>query len=181
MKGIVFSEFLEFVEAQFDADRVDDMIELAALPSEGAYTSVGTYDHREMLKLVTALSEMSDIPVPELVRNFGKHLFGCLSAAYPQFLDGVDSPFQFLQTIEDHIHVEVRKLYPDAELPRFECEFPKPEQMAMIYHSKRPFADLAQGLIEGCFAHFGEEIALEREDFSPKSGYTTRFLLTREH
>lgn len=180
MKGIVFTEFLEFVEERFDADRVDDMIELAALPSEGAYTSVGTYDHREMLQLVIALSKLSDIPVPELVRDFGKHLFGSLSAAYPQFLEGADSPFQFLQSIEDHIHVEVRKLYPDAELPRFECEFPKPEQMAMTYHSTRPFADLAQGLIEGCFAYFGEEIALEREELSPESGYATRFLLTRQ-
>jgi len=180
MKGIVFTEFLEFVEEQFDADRVDDMIELAAPPSEGAYTSVGTYDHQEMLQLVTALSELSATPVSELVRGFGKHLFGRLISAYPQFLDGVDSTFQFLQSVEDYIHVEVRKLYPDADLPRFDFEFPEPEQMVLTYHSMRPFADLAQGMMEGCIAHFGEEIATEREDLSPMSGYTTRFLLIRE-
>lgn len=28
--------------------------------------------------------------------------------------------FQFLKNIENYIHVEVRKLYPDAELPTFE-------------------------------------------------------------
>jgi hypothetical protein len=180
MKGIVFSEFLEFVEERFDADRVDDMIELAAPPSEGAYTSVGTYDHREMLQLVGALSELSDIPVPELVRVFGRHLFGRLSIAYPKFMEGADSSFKFLQNVENYIHVEVRKLYSDADLPQFEFEFPNPEQMVLTYHSVRPFADLAQGMMEGCIAHFGEEIAIEREDLSPKSGYTTRFILTRE-
>ncbi|MCU7938092.1 MAG: heme NO-binding domain-containing protein [gamma proteobacterium symbiont of Bathyaustriella thionipta] len=180
MKGIVFTVFLEFVEEIFDADRVDDIIELAALPSEGAYTSVGTYNHQEMLQLVSALSELSHIPVHELVNKFGRHLFGCLSSAHPQFLEGVDSSFQLLASIEDYIHVEVRKLYPDAELPRFEYKFPRPEQMIMTYHSTRPFGDLAQGLIEGCIAHFGENIRLEREELSTEKGFSTRFILRQQ-
>ena len=180
MKGLVFTEFLEFVEERFDADRVDDMIELAAPASEGAYTSVGTYDHHEMLQLVGALSELSNIPVPELVRGFGNHLFGRLSIAYPKFMEGADSSFKFLQNVENYIHIEVRKLYPDADLPQFEFEFPTPEQMVLTYHSVRPFADLAHGMIEGSIAHFGEKIAIEREDLSPESGYTTRFVLTQE-
>ena len=180
MKGFVFTEFLEFVEERFDADRVDDIIELAAPPSEGAYTSVGTYDHREMLQLVGALSELSNIPVPELVQVFGTHLFGRLSIVYPKFMEGADSSFKFLQNVESYIHVEVRKLYPDADLPQFEFEFPGPGQMVLTYHSMRPFADLAQGMMEGCIANFGEKIVIEREDLSPESGYTTRFLLTQE-
>jgi len=180
MKGMVFTTFLDFVEQQFDADRVDDIIELAALPSEGAYTSVGTYDHQEMLQLVSALSELSDIPVSELVHQFGIHLFGCLSCAYPQFVDRDNSTFEFLQSIETYIHVEVRKLYPDAELPSFEYEYPEPEQMIMLYHSNRPFSDLALGLIEGCIAYFGENITIEREDLSSESGYSTRFHLIQQ-
>ena len=42
MKGIVFTEFLEMVEDQ----------------SGGAYTSVGTYDHNEIFRLVNCLSEV---------------------------------------------------------------------------------------------------------------------------
>lgn len=45
MKGIVFTEFVDMVEAQFSADMVDDILDDAAPASGGAYTAVGTYDH----------------------------------------------------------------------------------------------------------------------------------------
>jgi len=147
MKGLVFSEFIGFVEETFSPEVADDIIDASDLPSGGAYTTVGTYDHMEMLQLVAALSEKSNIPIPELVRSFGKHLFGRLARAYPQFLAGVETSFDFLQRVEDHIHVEVLKLYPDAELPHFECEASQPGRMTMIYRSQRPLADLAEGLI----------------------------------
>ena len=80
----------------------------------------------------------------------------------PAFFSGVDSAFTFLASIDGHIHVEVRKLYPDAELPRFECRMLGPSQMEMIYTSSRPFADLAEGLIVGCAKHFGQPMTIER-------------------
>ena len=49
MKGIVFTEFLEMVEASYGLQTVDTIIENASLPSEGAYTAVGTYDFNEMV------------------------------------------------------------------------------------------------------------------------------------
>jgi predicted homoserine dehydrogenase-like protein len=64
MKGIVFTEFLDMVETTISADAVDDVIEAAGVPSGGAYTAVGTYDHKEMVSLVGALSEVSGHPVP---------------------------------------------------------------------------------------------------------------------
>ena len=57
MKGIVFAEFIELVEDKFGFEIADEIIEESNLPSGGSYTSVGTYDHREMLELVTHLSE----------------------------------------------------------------------------------------------------------------------------
>src|SRR5262245_35992633 len=52
MKGVVFTEFLEMVGAKFGEDMVDDVILACELPSGGAYTSVGTYDHQELFALV---------------------------------------------------------------------------------------------------------------------------------
>ncbi len=180
MKGIVFSEFIEFVEKIFSPEVVDDIIESSDLPSGGAYTTVGTYDHRELLQLVTALSEKSNIPIPELVRSFGKNLFGKLASAYPQCLDGVETSFEFLQLIEDHIHVEVLKLYPDAELPHFEYEASQPGWLTMTYRSQRPLADLAEGLMEGCAEHFGEKIRIERENLADGPHPITHFSLTHQ-
>ena len=54
MKGMVFTEFLEMVESTFSADMVAAIIDDSAPPSGGAYTSVGTYDHQELVGMVTA-------------------------------------------------------------------------------------------------------------------------------
>ena len=63
MKGIVFTEFLEMVENTFGLETVDYIIYKSDLKSEGAYTSVGTYDFFEMLSLISNLSEKVNIPV----------------------------------------------------------------------------------------------------------------------
>ncbi|MBI1776250.1 MAG: heme NO-binding domain-containing protein [Proteobacteria bacterium] len=178
MKGVVFTEFLEMVEATFPEDMVDRMISRADLPSGGAYTSVGFYDHGEMVQLVAALSELTGKPVAELIRTFGRYLFGRFVKTFPGFFVGISDSFEFLTGIETRVHSEVRKLYPDAELPNFVVTQHGIERLVLDYKSRRPFADLAHGLIEGCIDHYRETIALNRED-RPSADVQARFTLIR--
>ncbi|MFT5464266.1 MAG: hypothetical protein ACI8QS_003160 [Planctomycetota bacterium] len=173
MKGVVFTEFLEMVEEAHGLVVVDRVIEGAALESGGVYTSVGTYDHTELLALVTNLAAEVKVPIPDLVRAYGEHLFGVFKKGHPAFFEGVSSAFDFLSQVDNHIHVEVRKLYPGAELPTFTAEFPKAGTMELTYQSPRPLADFARGLIDGCVSEFGEEIDISREDVE----CGTRFVL----
>ena len=81
---------------------------------------------------------------------------------------GLGSTFDFLEKLDGYIHVEVRKLYADAELPKFQKVTPaEANKMVMVYRSSRVFADLAAGLMAGCAAHFGEQITITREDSRP--------------
>jgi hypothetical protein len=162
MKGIVFTEFLEMVSTAFSDDMVDDIIDDAQLPSGGAYTAVGTYPHHEMVSMVVALSQRSGVPVPDLVHGFGKHLFGRFHLLYPGFFEGVGDALEFLERIESVVHAEVLKLYPDAELPRFETTREGADVLQMIYRSPRRMGDLAAGLIEGCVAHYGGGVDVAR-------------------
>jgi hypothetical protein len=180
MKGIVFTEFIEMVEDEFSLDMADEIIENAHLESGGAYTTLGTYDHREMLELVSELSKSSGIPTSDLVRVFGTHLCGRFAANFPEMFSSAADTFDFLEQIQDHIHVEVRKLYPDAQLPHFAYEYPSENQLVMNYSSTRPFAVLADGLIRGAIKHYGEEIDIEIEDLSDGAGTSARFLLTKQ-
>ena len=178
MKGIVFTEFFDLVEHLFGANMVDDILDDAAVPSGGAYTAVGTYPHEEMVSLVTALSKRADLPVPTLIHAFGKHLFTRFSTLYPVFFQGITDAYDFLESIESIVHVEVLKLYPDAQLPRFETER-SGDNLTMIYRSPRHFADLAAGLIDGCIAHYGGGITMERLDHSVENGSLVHFRLHR--
>lgn len=177
MKGIVFAEFIEMVEDAFSPEIADRIIEESDLESGGAYTAVGTYPHEELVAMVVRLSEITETPAGDLVKAFGRHLFSRFVSAYPAFFEGLGSSFEFLETIENHVHVEVRKLYPDAELPTFDC-VRDGNTLTMTYRSKRQFADLAEGLIEGSIAHWGESIELHREELDGAEDQA-RFLLKR--
>jgi len=180
MKGIVFSEFIEMVENRFSPEIADEIIVAANLPSGGMYTAVGTYDHGEMLALVAQLSGRTNTPSADLVQTFGTYLFGRFYDLYPAFFVGVDCTFDFLSQIEEHVHAEVRKLYPDAELPKFDIDRPDADTLEMTYRSRRPFADLALGLIRGCAAHYEEHLAIEQFDLSEEGRTHVRFTLRRQ-
>lgn len=177
MKGIVFCEFIELVEEAFSPEFADEIIVESSLDSDGAYTSVATYDYQELLTLVTKLSEKTGESVPNLVKAFGKHLAARFATLYPDFFSSATSTFEFLETVENHIHVEVRKLYTDAETPSFETKHVSDSEFHMLYSSKRPFADLAEGLIMGTSKHFNETLSIEREDWREGEMNIARFTL----
>ena len=64
------------------------------LPQGGAYTSVGTYDHEELVSLVSELSSRTKIPVPGLIKAFGEYLFARLLILYP-YIEGQTGCFDF--------------------------------------------------------------------------------------
>lgn len=119
MKGVVFTEFLDFVSGALGSDVADDIIDDADVPNGGAYTAVGTYPYTEMQALVTALSRRTGKPVPDLLTLFGRHLCRRFAVRYPEFFTVQTSLFDFLESVDAYIHREVHKLYPDAELPVF--------------------------------------------------------------
>jgi len=173
MKGVVFTEFMELVESRMGMEMLDRIITEARLPNDGAYTSVGTYDHAELVRLVQALANATGNTVPQLIHMFGEHLFQRFSVNYrPLFADSRNA-FEFLSRIDGVIHVEVRKLYPDAELPSLPCERPAEDRLVMHYSSPRGLGDLAEGLISGCIRHFGEQVQVTRTDL-PKEGALQR-------
>lgn len=179
MKGVVFTEFLEMVEHSFSPDMVDRIIDEAELPSGGVYTAVGTYDHAEIVALVDRLSKAADMSVSQLLNTFGRHLFTRFVEGFPHFFEGQNDAFGFLTQVEDYIHVEVKKLYPDAELPSIQASTDNAGHMTLIYRSDRAMADLAHGLIEGCVKHFGESIEIDISDLSDDTGRHVRFELAR--
>ncbi len=177
MKGVVFCEFLEMVDTKMSIEMTEKIISKSNLPSGGAYTSVGTYDHREIVTLVKALSEETGIPVPELVYTFGRYLFSCFYKMHGETLEEYTNAFSLLESVDSYIHMDVKKIHPDAELPSIGTERLKEDKLILIYESSRSMGDLAHGLIQACIDHFGEDIALRREDLSSGSNQHIRFEL----
>lgn len=164
MNGVIFTEFIDLVEEKFGLDTLDQIIQRAELPNEGAYTSIGTYDHHELLRMVVQLHEISGIAISDLAKAFGQHLFGQLAKAQGELVRPMQNVMELLSNVQDVIHVEVKKLYPDAELPTLDYRQISDRECELIYKSSRPFADVCEGLIRGAAMHFDETFELDRED-----------------
>jgi len=176
---MVFTEFIEFVEDSFGFDVAQEMIDGADLPNEGVYTGVGTYNSDELVSMVVELSELTGIEVPELLTAYGKHLFFRFAQLYPHFFhDGVNI-FDFINQIDNYIHIEVQKLYPDAELPSVATVKREADSIEIVYSSKRKFGDFAHGLLLGAIAFFNEEMTIERENLT-EDGSKIKFILQRQ-
>lgn len=180
MKGVVFRSFEAFVIERFGEKVADAAMELPDLSSAGAYTAVGDYPHSDFLTLAVSVANQTNTPINVLVTDFGEALFNVLATAHAEMTASYTSAIGLLNVIESVIHRDVRKIYSNAELPQFDILARRGnEYIHMEYSSSRPFADLAEGLVKGCLAHYGEESrsSIEREDITP-DGTRTRFKIS---
>lgn len=179
MKGIVFTELFEMIRDVFSEDLLDTVLDDCILETNGAYTTVGTYNHMELVEIVGQLSKHTNIPFKDLVKKYGHHLFFRFHEMMPIFFEKPQNTFEFLESVDGNIHVEVKKLYPDASLPNFKTERSKNDTLIMTYSSHCPFADFAEGLIEGCIEFYKEDISLQSEDFNAHNQFIRVFTLTK--
>jgi len=179
MKGIVFTEFIEFVEDQFGFEVSDHIICNSELKSGGVYTSVGTYDFQEMLNLLESLSKKINVEIPKLLEVYGNHLFYRFVDLYPDLIQKSSSMFDFIEKIDQYIHVEVKKLYPDAELPKIIVNQKTNQFMAMTYQSERKLGKFALGLLSAATEYFETPADIEMKNLI-EDGSEVQFIIKKK-
>ncbi|WP_026777569.1 heme NO-binding domain-containing protein [Polaribacter sp. Hel_I_88] len=179
MKGIVFTEFLDLVEDKFGIKMVDKIIHQSKLESEGVYTSIGTYRFSEMLQLLQNLNKNTGIAIDDLLLIYGEHFFGIIETSYPGLLATYKDPIEMISSIENHIHVEVRKIYPDAELPTFLVEEKKENSLTVVYQSSRAMHHFGLGLMNKTFEHFNTKATINLEKIK-EDGTEVRFFINKK-
>lgn len=162
MKGTVFVELLKMAEDAFGEDVVDHVLDNTELANDGVYTAVGNYPCSELVKIVEAFSEHSGISPNVLQVKFGHWMLEHFAEHYSEFFKGKTGSFEMLEAIDQEIHLEVKKLYPDAELPRFETKRMADNHLSMRYSSPRPLVGFCHGLIEACVLRFDEKASISR-------------------
>ena len=159
MKGIVFNMFNDLVEEKFGYEVWDALLEATGPNSDGVYTSADTYDDQELFGLVGALSNVTEVPVSDLIKVFGEYSLVQFTQAHPEFFAD-KSAKELLLSVDKVIHVEVRKLHPGVMLPEFTYEEPGPDRLVMKYVSPRKLCSFAEGLISGTATHYDVPIEI---------------------
>ncbi|HFS85218.1 MAG TPA: hypothetical protein ENK72_01205 [Epsilonproteobacteria bacterium] len=85
-----------------------------------------------------------------------------------------------IATVDEIVHVEVHKLYPDADLPRFFVESNENGTLVMIYESQKKLEPFAHGLIDGCAEVFGEKVKTEYQTIS-ETPHQAKFTIQLHH
>lgn len=179
MLGLVFTEFIELVEDKYSPEIADAVIDEVAAPHGGAYTAVGYYPHEEMVAMVGALARQTGVPAPDLVRSFGGHLLHRFAAAHGDMFARHGKLFDFVASIHDEIHVEVRKLYDQAALPSFTVLSRDDRELRLLYQSPRAMEQLAQGLLEQAAVHYGEPCDISHAPYDGPQGAGVLFTLVK--
>jgi hypothetical protein len=160
MKGAVFVCFADMIQARFGLSMWDAIIGATRPASGGAYTSAGNYDDAELFAYVAELSRRVQTPPPDLVRAFGEYLAPAFKKMYPT-LFAYASAKDLIQNVDRVVHAEVRKLYPDAAPPTFDCRDTGPKRLEIEYRSNRKLCMLAEGLIVGTATQFNQTAHIE--------------------
>ena len=160
MKGIIFNLLEEIVRESYGEDTWDNLLEAADL--NGSYTSLGSYPDEDLGRLVAAASVALNLTPEEIVCWTGRKALPLMAVRFPHFFAPHTCTRDFVLTLNDIIHPEVRKLYPGANVPEFEYDTTSADILIMHYHSSRKMCAFAQGLIEGAAAHFGEQAEFQQ-------------------
>lgn len=178
MRGVVFTELIEFVEDVLGFETADKMIADAKLNNDGAFTQGGNYPFSELSKLLISLTKITGKSKDDLLFIFGEHLFSVLVRLYGRSIKEIGSSLDFIATVDQYVHVEVRKLYPDADLPVFETLEKNDNLLILNYKSEKKMEAFAHGLIKSCGKYFKESLDISYEK-TLDAPYTVKFTIRK--
>ena len=181
MQGIVFTEFAEIVADNITSDLLDNLIGAREhnVASCGIHAAFGNCDHLEMIALVTEPSKLDDIAIPDLVQSYSRNWIDKFYIRYPKFFENFGDSLCSLIQVETHIHGKVSNLSETAELPSIDCRLGSEQNMTIVDQSKRSFANLTLGLIDGCAQNFGEKHEISFTDLPDGQMTAEKFDIVR--
>ncbi|WDE01032.1 heme NO-binding domain-containing protein [Thalassomonas actiniarum] len=160
MQGSIYTALADMVVEQMGIIKWNELLAQTRPASGGVYTSGEQYEDSELVNILILLAKEKNIPLEQAVQGFGEYLFKKLYDTSPVDVSKLDNLKDFLLAIDKVIHGEVKRLHPNAYLPKFEYRQENPQTLIMYYSSKRKLCHASVGLILGAAKQFNETIAI---------------------
>jgi hypothetical protein len=158
MKGIIFNITEKFIIDKFGEEKFDEIMGACILETSAPFVGPGTYPDSDLMQIIIKASERLNIEPFELVKQLGQYSFFKLAERFPDYVTPYSHPKDFLKTVDGMIHVEVKKLYTDTQLPTFDYSEPSANELIITYYSKRKLYAFMEGLINGVAEYFKHPI-----------------------
>jgi tRNA A-37 threonylcarbamoyl transferase component Bud32 len=159
--GIIFFYIQKFADMLATATASHAGLRSTIVGSTANYLPSGVYDDGEAVALLHSIADGIEEPVPGLLGRFGEFLAPHLVKVAGPLVDPSWRTLDLIEHTESLIHSMVRTAKPGAEPPVLETVRVAPEELHLVYSSRRRLCPLAAGLIRGMARHFGETLDVE--------------------
>ncbi|MFM7136557.1 MAG: heme NO-binding domain-containing protein, partial [Planctomycetota bacterium] len=127
----------------------------------GHYLPSGSYPDGDAMALLQAVAAARGEPLGDTVTTFGEFLAPHLVKVAGQLVDPAWRTLDLVEHTEELIHAMIRVSKPGAEPPVLEAVRNGPQELHLVYSSRRRLCLLATGLVRGLARHFGETVEIE--------------------
>jgi tRNA A-37 threonylcarbamoyl transferase component Bud32 len=127
----------------------------------GHYLPSGSYPDGDAVALLQAVADAKGEPLGDTVTRFGEFLAPHLVKVAGPLVDPAWRTLDLVEHTEQLIHAMVRVEKPGAEPPVLEAVRIGPDELHLVYSSRRRLCLLASGLVRGLARHFGETVEID--------------------
>lgn len=158
--GFIFSEVRKYVETKFDRETWLILLDKAGLGRK-EYENFLSYPDGEVVGIVVAASELTGLPVPAILEDFGRFIGEDLLRIYRPLIDPQWRTLEFLLNIEQTIHHVVRTRNRQAQPPHLAATRTAQDEVTILYTSARKMSALGRGIVQGVAKHYGQEVEVQ--------------------
>ncbi len=163
MKGMVFNALEEMISQRFGEDYLEGVYQRAGFEEDTLpFVGPATYPDQLLLDFVGAFSLVSGEPADDILRGFGEFCFPILAEIFCKTSAMPETAMEMLRATEHEIHVEVRKLDPEAMPPLIQLEEQIGDKSLLRYQSARRLCPYFEGLLQGLADRYACSVELEK-------------------
>ena len=171
MKGHIFNLLERFIVETAGAGACEKILDSCEFEGNGVFVRPGNYPDSDLVELVNETVDQLGLTVEQAHLAFGEWIFPHLAKLVPSEMVDVGHPKKFLMTLNEIHEVELKKLWPDAEPPKFYCEDMGPDSMTFTYDSPRQMFDLVDGVLKSVAKYYSVPIRWEKKFREGDAGY----------
>lgn len=180
MKGVIFNLLEDFVTTTWGEVAYEEILARCPVHTRGPHVGPSTYPDADLMAIVGAACARLGVTTDQALHAFGAFATAPLIARLPRELIPFDHPRDLLKAVDDVIHLEVRKLFRDAEPPRItHHDDGDPDRLTLYYASRRQLCPLLTGLLDGAARHYMVPITYQHvacsRDGAPRCELTLAF------
>src|SRR5688572_11547193 len=136
MHGMILTELRNYVKTKLGDQAWSDLLAKAGMGPK-LYVPFEAYPDKDVVTLVTTASEMTGLPVPVILEDFGEYLVPYLLSKYQDLIPPDWRTLDVIEHAENEIHTAVRKLNAGADPPQLVCKRLGPNELLLTYSSHR--------------------------------------------